>query len=74
MKKVSIFISALFISAMFASCSKCVTCTDCTGDAAAVWEGEELCEKDAEDKEEYDAAVSLAESDAQFIGGNCNCK
>ena len=68
---------ALSVVALFglglASCNKCQTCSDCTGDLTDengnVVDEIEICEDDASSKEEYDLAISLMES-----FGGCTCK
>ncbi|NQV54108.1 MAG: hypothetical protein HQ500_13060 [Flavobacteriales bacterium] len=58
-----------------ASCNKCQTCSDCTDGVERTDESGnavdelEICEDDADSKEEYDASIALLES-----FGGCKCK
>ncbi len=64
MKK-SIYLFIALIGLGFASCKKCVTCTNCALGANVG----ELCEKNYNSKADYDAAVSAAENTL-----SCDCK
>ncbi|MCB0396613.1 MAG: hypothetical protein KDD36_08170 [Flavobacteriales bacterium] len=55
------------VSICFASCSKCVECSNCQGNNNS--QGEEVCQKDFSDKDSYNAYVEGLET----VGG-CSCK
>lgn len=71
--KLSILLLAIFAFAL-TSCSTCVDCGDCpedvtlTDESGADATSVEICEEDADSKEEYDDAIAVIEA----LG--CECK
>ena len=51
--------------ALFAGCSRCITCTDCPSNVQL--ESEEFCEDDFNTEADFNQAVSIAE------GFGCSC-
>jgi len=70
MKKVTTLLAAAAFVFAMASCNKCEDC-DCSGTGFVDENGDEtfeVCKKDADDKDDYEAALDLFED----LG--CDCK
>ena len=65
-KKITSALLGAFLVISFTACNKCVTCGSCP--AGITLTDEEICSKDFDSKDEYDAAVAVVEA----FGCTCN--